>query len=363
MLSILVLTVFTINNNNCKDFDFGQNFEIHKGVNLSHWLSQTEIRGKEREEYVTEKDIIKIAEMGFDHIRLPIDEVQMWDENGKKHKEAFQLLHNAIDWCRKNGLRVIVDLHVIRAHHFNDPNNRQIWEDITAQENFIKLWYELSAELNSYPNNFLAYEPLNEAVSENSEDWNNLINKIIFEIRKLEKDRTIIMGSNMWQKVETFKDLKIPKNNENIILSFHYYTPFLFTHYKAPWTPLKDFDGKINYPAWTADTSIYSEMNSDLVKEMKIHNKYYDLAILEADILQAVEVAKKNNMKLYCGEFGCFPTTPIEMRVKWYEDMNSIFQKHDIAWAHWNYKNDFPLVDENLNPITEIVNTMNLLSK
>ena len=43
---------------------------------------------------------------GFDHIRLPVDEEQLWDEAGKKEPEAFKLLHNAIDWCQKKNLRV-----------------------------------------------------------------------------------------------------------------------------------------------------------------------------------------------------------------------------------------------------------------
>ena len=46
----LVLLIFTL---------FAQltagNFVIKRGVNVSHWLSQTKIRGEEREKYVTEK--------------------------------------------------------------------------------------------------------------------------------------------------------------------------------------------------------------------------------------------------------------------------------------------------------------------
>ena len=39
-----------------------------------------------------------------------------------------------------------------------------------------------------------------------------------------------------------------------------------------------------------------------------------------------------------------------------YADLMIIFNKHDIAWTHWNYKNDFPVVDSlTLEPIEEIV--------
>ena len=57
--------------------------------------------------------MIRIKELGFDHIRLPIDEVQFWDEQGNRLDDAWQLLTNALEWCCKHNLRVIVDLHTL----------------------------------------------------------------------------------------------------------------------------------------------------------------------------------------------------------------------------------------------------------
>ena len=341
----------------CTNMDDGP-FTLNRGLNVSHWLSQTEIRGVERENYVTDKDFKLIAELGFDHVRLPIDEEQMWNEKGERNDEAFKLLHKAIKWSFENNLRIIVDLHVLRSHHFNRPDSRKLWQDKSAQEAFIKYWRELSEELNQYPNSKLAYEPLNEAVSDNPEDWNNLINWVISEIRKLEPERTIIMGSNNWQQVGTFKDLKVPENDKNIILSFHYYEPFLLTHYQAPWTNMKFLNLDINYPGQMVDTTIYSILSTDdknLVKEL---NKNNDMSTIEKEIIQAVDIAKKYDLKLYCGEFGAFPTTKLSLRQAWYKDMISIFNKYDIAWTHWNYKNDFPVVTEELEPINDLLDIM-----
>jgi hypothetical protein len=49
------------------------------------------------------------------------------------------------------------------------------------------------------------------------------------------------------------------------------------------------------------------------------------------------------------------PTTPIEIRQRLYRDMIGIFDRHGIAWSHWNYKDDFPLVGADLKPIRELV--------
>ncbi len=190
-------------------------------------------------------------------------------------------------------------------------------------------------------------------------DANNLINWVISEIRELEPERTIIMGSNNWQTVGTFKDLRVPEGDDNIILSFHYYEPFLLTHYQAPWTNLEDLTVEINYPGMLVDTTVYENLGAEELQLVKERNSHWNQERIENDILQAVQVAEKYGLPLYCGEFGCFPTTPLETRQAWYRDMIAVFDKHDIAWAHWNYKNDFPVVDaETLEPIEGLVSIL-----
>lgn len=331
-----------------------ENFTIEKGVNVSHWLSQTEMRGNSRAAYMTEKDFALIAEMGFDHVRIPVDEMHLWDEEGNKHEDAFKLLHNAIKWAFDNDLRVIVDLHVIRSHHFNAKDNT-LWTDPLEQEKFWGFWEELSSELKKYPNHLLAYELMNEAVAEDPEDWNNLIAKGIEVVRKKEPARKIVVGSNKWQQVHTFPDLKVPEGDTNIILSFHFYDPFIFTHYQTHWSYLKDFEAEVNYPGWTVDTSVYSTLEGEMLERIRNDNGYADLKVLEERILIARQVADQLGLPLYCGEFGCYPSTAIDARVRLYSSLMAIFKRHNIAWSHWNYKNDFPVVDaKTLMPIDEI---------
>ncbi|MDA3892904.1 MAG: cellulase family glycosylhydrolase [Salinivirgaceae bacterium] len=341
-----------------------ESFVIKRGLNASHWISQSEKRGDERSAYMKAEDFKKIADMGFDHVRLPVDEMHLWDENGVRNDTVFKLLHFGISECLKNNLRCIVDLHVLRSHHFNAANGdgegaNRLWEDDQAQQDFIKFWKELSAELKDYPNSMVAYEPMNEAVADDHEDWNKLINWVISEIRKLEPERTIIMGSNKWQGAWTFPYLKVPEGDKNIILSFHTYTPIPFTHYRASWNPVRSYDGSINYPGIIVDTNDLVGHKEEAINEIMMYYGAYNADVFEKEILPAVKVADSLGLQLFCGEFGCFPTTPMEMRQQWYTDMISVFEKHNIAWAHWNYKNDFPVVDaETLEPIDEILSVI-----
>ena len=77
------------------------NFRIKRGTNVSHWLSQSEQRGEARRLHIQEDDFARLEELGFDFVRIPIDEVQFWDEQGQKLPEAWDLLNNALDWAKK----------------------------------------------------------------------------------------------------------------------------------------------------------------------------------------------------------------------------------------------------------------------
>ena len=117
-------------------------FEIKRGVNVSHWLSQSQARGEARANHIKEADFKRIKEMGFDHVRLPIDEVQFWDESGNKLDEAWQLMTNALDWAVKYNIRVIVDLHTLRSHNFvlREGQKNALYEDPAELQKLIDMW-------------------------------------------------------------------------------------------------------------------------------------------------------------------------------------------------------------------------------
>ena len=65
------------------------NFSVKRGVNISHWLSQSNVRGENRAVFFTEADVKFLSEVGFDHLRLPVDEEQMFAPDGSKEKSFF----------------------------------------------------------------------------------------------------------------------------------------------------------------------------------------------------------------------------------------------------------------------------------
>ena len=296
------------------------NFKIKRGTNVSHWLSQSEARGEMRRLHIQEEDFARLEKLGFDFVRIPIDEVQFWDEQGNKLPEAWTLLTNALDWAGKHHLRAIVDLHIIRSHYFNAVNEggasaNTLFTSEKAQQDLINLWYQLSDVLKGYSTDWVAYEFMNEPVADDHEQWNKLVAKVHKALRAREPQRTLVVGSNRWQGYETMKYLKVPQNDKNIVLSFHYYNPMILTH--------------------------------DIKPELEQYTKQvWDINKIREDFKDAIAVAKKYDLQLFCGEWGIYEKTDKELGYQWTKDMLTVFDEFNIAWTTWCYDADFGFWDQ-----------------
>ena len=61
-LFYLITACFVLICISCKDkHEECDDFKLDRGVNISHWLSQSNVRGKARADYFTEKDVAYIA--------------------------------------------------------------------------------------------------------------------------------------------------------------------------------------------------------------------------------------------------------------------------------------------------------------
>ena len=343
ILLFIITTLFSCQSNTTKTTN---NFEVKRGTNVAHWLSQSSKRGLERENFLIKHDIQNIAEMGFDHVRLPIDEEQMWDENGNRHDDAFQIMVNCINWCAEYNLRVIVDLHILRSHHFN-ADEKPLWTDSAEQEKFYDLWRDLSKTLIKYPNSLVAYELMNEAVADDPELWNNLVANAVKAIREIEPERTIVIGSNKWQQVQSFDVLKVPENDKNILLSFHFYEPFLLTHYNASWTDLNGYTGPVHFPGTILSQEEFDKLPAEMqaISKNWVNKKFNKEWILE-QWQKPIQKAKKLGLPLYCGEFGINVGPPDTDVFNWYSEMIKLFEETGIGYANWNYKSgNFGLVN------------------
>ena len=74
--------------------------------------------------------------------------------------------------------------------------------------------------------------------------------------------------------------------------------------------------------------------------------------------------ARELGLQLYCGEFGCLPHVERADRLKYYEDIVSVFEENNIGWCNWEYKGDFGILTfdfdrkVSLGPDTGLINVL-----
>ena len=309
-------------------------FDIRLGINLSEWLEKNETLG-EKEFAVTTADIDSLKAYGFDHVRIPISEEVLFDEVLNVRPEIYGLLRNRIDYCKKVGLKVIVDLHASRLFSFAKSDNRLFSEPQPIEE-FLAVWAKMQELFRGYPEDFLAYECLNEpaAAKDKHHLWNNVLAEWVSFIRQTEKKRFLFVGTNRGNQLWTLKYLKIPQD-DRLVLSLHYYYPFLFTHYHPDEAYAKKYNGKVHYPGKTIDDDDYDKLPESAKKVFESYREYYDKKRIYEDFSPAIKFSKKNNIPLNIGEFGCRRfNNPVD-RLQWFKDVTGILKENGISYTLW----------------------------
>ncbi len=320
-------------------------FEIHRGTNISHWLSQSSARGEQRALLFTAGDVERIAGWGFDHIRLPVDEEQLWRQDGTMEPEACDLLTAAVGWCERSGLRVVVDLHTLRSHHFNAEGVPALFADSAERDRLAGLWADLSALLGRHSTDLVGYELLNEPIAPDADAWNRTWRAPFGVIRAREPERTVVLGSNHFNQYQTWPEQEVPAD-EHLILTFHYYNPMFITHYTAKWwREGGSYAGPIRYPGRPIPDSQHIAIERLKDAGMEAENRDFSRDVMKADMAVPVGIARETGHQLYCGEFGCYEQTPPDIREAWYRDAATTLRELGIAWANWDYKGSFGLVD------------------
>lgn len=331
---------------------------LKRGTNISHWLSQSEDRGEARLKKFTYDDVQRLAGLGFNHLRLPVDEEQLWTIDGKPDIEAMDLLDQGIDWILDAGMNVVVDLHILRSHHFNE-GDKALFGNPDAIERFAQCWRDLSDRLRRRPENRLAYELMNEPVADDPNDWNRVLLAPYNAVREREPTRTILIGSNLWCTAAQFAWLDVPAGDPNIVLTFHYYDPMLVTHYRAPWTPDSCiYQGPIQYPGVPVVQDEFDKLPIEVQRRITRYNPYSDRETMRAGLMWPLAVRARTGLPLYCGEFGVNRRAPADICKRWTRDFRSLLEELDISWANWDLRGDFGLFHHETNEDTVVVEAL-----
>lgn len=331
-----------------------------RGVNLGGWISQCVSYDEEHfQTFITEEDIKRISDWGLDHVRLPIDYDVIMEEDGTFKESGFVLIDKCIDWCTKHKIHMILDLHKTKGYMFDKqavPNPDLFFEKEDLQDSFIEIWTELATRYSQYKN-ILCFELLNEIVNPKYADkWNEIAHRAVDTIRKISEDVTIIIGGVCFANIKSIPLLDAPYD-EHIVHTFHCYDPMAFTHQGAYWVENMPQSGyEMPYPD-TLDN--YQKASQKL--QMELSGAIFAAGLttmgpefFETLFEEAIKISEERNVALYCGEYGVIDKAPLPDTVNWLRDIHTVFEKHNIGRALWNYKQkDFGLMDEHYLPIRE----------
>ncbi len=304
------------------------------GFNLDGWFEQGS--ANQISNWYTKNDFENLVTLGCDHIRIPIHLFNMSGEapDYKLDPIFLMLIDGPVNWAEELGLYIILD------NHSFDP---AITTDPAILDQLIAVWQQMAEHYKDY-STFICYEILNEPHDIDDATWHGMQQQVIDAIRAIDNTHTIVVGPANWN---TYWNLHLIPDfgDDNLIYTFHFYDPFLFTHQGATWTdPLMTEISNIPYPydaarmqsmpasvagSWIGD--LFDTYSTDGTKE-NVHSRI-DVAIKFQD---------ERQVPIHCGEFGALQTgSTTEERALWARHVREKFVDNDVAWTMWTYKGGF----------------------
>ncbi len=217
-----------------------------------------------RENYITEKDIKAIADLGFNSVRPALNSrVFMTEEDNPVFLEdGFRLLDSLIYWCEKYGIYVIIDMHgapggQTGANIDDSPKDLpELFIEKKYEDQLVRLWLKIVERYKDNPT-VAAYDLLNEPLPVNTgaaDKYKHLLvplyQRLISEIRKIDKKHMITLEGFDWSNDWSLFD--IPLDN-NVFYQFHYYC-WAQPDDLYPVNRFLDKRQKLNTPIWVGET-------------------------------------------------------------------------------------------------------------
>ncbi len=278
---------------------------LHRGINVLGYdpIWQDASKGRFQKRHFGE-----IRRAGFDFIRVNLQSFDHMDAKNKLGPAWFERVDWIVTNARAAGLKIILDEHdfVTCGEDFQRCRPRLIafWEQVAPY--YAKQPHDVYFELLNEPNKQI-----------DAATWNMLLGDLLAIVRRTNPSRTVIIGPTLWNNASELKNLRLPRADRNILVTFHYYEPYRFTHQGAPWAELKTLRGVT-----------WSPQEGDKIR---------------SDFAQVARWAQANKRPILLGEFGAYDHggAPVAMRAAYTAAVAREAEAAGFGWSYWQFDSDF----------------------
>ena len=241
-----------------------------------------------RDNYITREDIRFIKQSGFNSVRVPFSYRLFVSDATVPRLDGpgYELLDRVVDWCRREGLYVILDMHAAPGGQTGDNIDDSwgypfLFESSESQELTVNLWRKIAARYRDQPT-VIGYDLLNEPIAPYFDTASlnpklePLYRKTVSAIREVDRNHIIFLGGAQWDT--NFKVFGRPFDRK-LVYTFHKY-----------WMPV----------------------NQEAIQEYLNFRERYSVPV-------------------WMGESG-------ENTDEWIEAFRKLLETHDIGWCFWPYK-------------------------
>lgn len=288
-----------------------------KGINLGNWLVPegymfkfeeatsprlindliTELSGSEFTKYfwsqflanyITSKDISFIKSLGLNSIRVPFHYKLFTEEDylGYEKRMGFSLIDSLINWCRKEKLYIILDMHCApcgqTGQNIDDSHGYPwLFEDEACITKTAQIWKDIARRYRNEPV-IIGYDLLNEPIphfydtARLNPKLEPVYKTIVRAIREVDINHIVFIGGSQW--------------NTN------------FSHFGPPFDP----------------KSVYT-----------FHRYWSDTT--QSVIQDVITLRDRYNVPVWLGESG-------ENTDNWIKSFRGLLDKNNIGWCFWPYK-------------------------
>jgi endoglucanase len=263
--------------------------------------------------------------LGCDHVRLP---VEFFSAAGpapdfKIDPMLLMFIDEVTDWAEELEMYLIID-----NHSFSD----KVKTKPEVVDTLLAVWLQVADHFKNR-SDFIVYEVLNEPHGIVDDVWNGIQQQTINAIRTVDKKHTIIVGPAEWYNYNHL--YQMPEYSDtNLVYTFHFYDPFLFTTALDIVIPYPYDSGRMpDMPVYWA-----GEWYEELSNEYPLQgNDEYLYRLIDT----AINFREIRNVPVYCGEFGVnMMNCEEEDRVYWISTVRTYLEEHNIPWTMWSY-NDY----------------------